>query len=1019
MSPTSTSTASFVIPSIFLLIIVLPLLIIISIIYVVSIKLNFKIKFNLAKFHQLTGVEIIKYKNNNDLDNVVMEIKIDKLWLSSCYINRQVNERIVICVNSFNLIYKNQNENISNEPTYYRDKPQSSNYFLLYLIYLYFKYIGTLAVENFNIDFLLNQKNKLNLNLKKMTINLNVNKTTEDLNGTNSYFSWHNNMSSTANHSNGDKSNSDIVLNNQNVSAFYFIKFQFDYLNVKLFDQINNLAIDLLVNKIVFNVFIKNEDYGILTRLRSDYYHFATLNDLLKKIQNFQLLIENPNLLFNRLLNINEPSYFKNYQFLIDYLNENRLLSNDQPLSLLKPSKINIFKCINKINFVSVKSFQSKFFLDSNNQKHESIKIEQIKFSEEKQKTLFCIKNVEYLKHTKGNLNLLKHILFERNEIDEKSNEVLLDIDFLNVYFYLSFFKELLNTKFVNNMLLKKSNENNDVTGLKRYFNLNKKINFKVNDYNDNTWKMSNYMFKFNMKNSFLHLIDNLSNQLQNRQSNCIYSLGAVNVYLNYTGLKLAFNLKHLIFFKSTKLTNNYQNNLLEMNSYSSILKRFNEINLNSNDKHFWGNLVSLNEFEFDYDSNKYFIYFDSLRIEFSPDFLKVANFLLDNSDNFVNFQIHNKISINEKKIVKFKIRKLNLFLVYEFKFLLDFQANEIIFSKIYRDIFLEPEMSLKMEHLSCVEYKIDDINQVKAPKSPFILNYCQIDFYSDENSQANFNLVFFVKKLNLNRLKEEVEFVNYLLSLDDVLCTWSLQIYFILHQTLLKSIDEIKNKINEKFFRSKPGISAPYKLNVLIESDILVNFLFDYSQDSSKCIPSTACPIQTVSFILYDFYYGYNSLTTDYCISSTEISAFINADDQNISSENVTDEESETETNQKTFFRAKMFKINKIYNDKTLQVERKMLNTKDKLNTLTTVSFDLFNVIFIYDYDFAKLIDHVLNLRKCFKLILKVILVISLISSEFKNKYGFIKNIKKYLLNLKILSYLSYGTFPELVSVP
>jgi hypothetical protein len=48
------------------------------------------------------------------------------------------------------------------------------------------------------------------------------------------------------------------------------------------------------------------------------------------------------------------------------------------------------------------------------------------------------------------------------------------------------------------------------------------------------------------------------------------------------------------------------------------------------------------------------------------------------------------------------------------------------------------------------------------------------------------------------------------------------------------------------------------------------------------------------------------------------------------------------------------------------LKYERYLLGTKVKLNPAYQIKFDLILVNFIYNYNFAKLIDHVLNIRKC-----------------------------------------------------
>lgn len=44
-----------------------------------------------------------------------------------------------------------------------------------------------------------------------------------------------------------------------------------------------------------------------------------------------------------------------------------------------------------------------------------------------------------------------------------------------------------------------------------------------------------------------------------------------------------------------------------------------------------------------------------------------------------------------------------------------------------------------------------------------------------------------------------------------------------------------LANRSDNRVIPSEADETVKFKLNVLVESDVLVNFLFDYSQDSSK----------------------------------------------------------------------------------------------------------------------------------------------------------------------------------------
>ena len=80
-----------------LLICLVPTLLIKLIIYIIDLKYKIRIKFQLFKLHQLAAIEIYKLQCNQLETNKLFEIYIDRLWLSSRYLNRQLNNRIILC----------------------------------------------------------------------------------------------------------------------------------------------------------------------------------------------------------------------------------------------------------------------------------------------------------------------------------------------------------------------------------------------------------------------------------------------------------------------------------------------------------------------------------------------------------------------------------------------------------------------------------------------------------------------------------------------------------------------------------------------------------------------------------------------------------------------------------------------------------------------------------------------------------------------------------------------------------
>ena len=128
-----------ILASLLVVLIIIPTAAIRLIIYIIDLKYKIKVKFNLFKFHQLASIEILKL--NSVIENTkLFEIYIDRLWLSSCYLNRQVGDRIVLCLNNVSINYY----------IHQKDELNKSNKYLTYLTHFYIKYIGSLNIESLN-----------------------------------------------------------------------------------------------------------------------------------------------------------------------------------------------------------------------------------------------------------------------------------------------------------------------------------------------------------------------------------------------------------------------------------------------------------------------------------------------------------------------------------------------------------------------------------------------------------------------------------------------------------------------------------------------------------------------------------------------------------------------------------------------------------------------------------------------------------------------------------------------------
>lgn len=207
------------------------------------------------------------------------------------------------------------------------------------------------------------------------------------------------------------------------------------------------------------------------------------------------------------------------------------------------------------------------------------------------------------------------------------------------------------------------------------------------------------------------------------------------------------------------------------------------------------------------------------------------------------------------------------------------------------------------------------------------------------------------------------------------------------MNELIFKNASNISSLLDNYQSKNESSTPSPFDLKILIESNMLVNFLFDYTQDSSKLSTKSTTTsqqtsatsvtyfnshfnlIETVSIILNDVYLSisnHDAKKFDFCIA--EVSMFINTDDQSLNDEvsDINDDDSLDKATRRKFFSTRKLRITLDRKSERLLAERKLLETKVAQNELLEVSFDTIVANFLYKYDFAKLFDHVLNLRKC-----------------------------------------------------
>ncbi len=158
--------------------------------------------------------------------------------------------------------------------------------------------------------------------------------------------------------------------------------------------------------------------------------------------------------------------------------------------------------------------------------------------------------------------------------------------------------------------------------------------------------------------------------------------------------------------------------------------------------------------------------------------------------------------------------------------------------------------------------------------------------------TESNFNLILVFKKIFLS----SDDWNEFYMSTNDMLFTWSFRLHFMLNEELIKPLLELKSL--HKSLSSDEN-TTNLKFNFLIESNILVNFLFDYSSQEESPgafqIPyispssfyyntcnSNNYSINTLSIILNQFYLDLTDFTKLNLVVD-DIAMFINIDDQNI----------------------------------------------------------------------------------------------------------------------------------------
>ena len=485
------------------------------------------------------------------------------------------------------------------------------------------------------------------------------------------------------------------------------------------------------------------------------------------------------------------------------------------------------------------------------------------------------------------------------------------------------------------------------------YFYLDE-IEYALNKFrkvaqNENGSKFSKlFRLEFKLNNFYVSLIDRVQND--------IYVLGSSLIDLN-TNLKnlIKFECKNFVLFKSSqKPIDKYSNNLFCQSS--DLVKLFQWINYKKFNypgpkrqyEHVWGNLINCNlvKFRFKLTRSKrkiVNIFADQLYIEHSIE-------LFDHILSFIsNSSLSNKTK--RESIFNLRLNQINLIHIFEKKYFLHFSLEELSLKKY-------GQLDAFAKSFSCFDTRLTKLSH---NESQYSMNQNTIN-HQKENEKKD--LIFLLKSINLNRIDS-----NYSISMEEALITWSLKSHFTLNETFFNPIRKYL-KMFEK--DSNPqSHSRDFGLKIFVETNILVNFLFDYSQDSSKKLSlrdqdsgnyryfnSNIKLIDTLSFTLNKFYYFYSNKMFNLNIS--EVCSFVNTYDLMSMYPNTSND-----SKSHIFLHAHNISVCTDDQNDYLLAQRQNVKTQILKNKILFAKFELVHLIFLFQYDFAKMIDHILNLRK------------------------------------------------------
>ena len=141
-------------------------------------KYKCKVKFKFSRIYQLKNINIIKHLNGENQQEKLVHLSIGKFFISSCYLNRNINDRLLVCLSNvvvnINTFDDQLDQVITSEPTSANTNANNNYYYTTktfnYLMVIFFKYFASLRIDNLNINLNKNIQQISALSIPKIEI---------------------------------------------------------------------------------------------------------------------------------------------------------------------------------------------------------------------------------------------------------------------------------------------------------------------------------------------------------------------------------------------------------------------------------------------------------------------------------------------------------------------------------------------------------------------------------------------------------------------------------------------------------------------------------------------------------------------------------------------------------------------------------------------------------------------------------------------------------------------------------